>query len=104
MQLQSGVQPNTSYTILNAASLTGTFSGVTTVLPFLKPSLAYNGGTVTLLETVATADSERVIGFDVDPFRKRSLLNGWDDIGLTLSHADEIRAFEARHLAEQPWL
>ena len=42
--------------------------------------------------------------FNIDPFRKRCLLNGWDDIGLTLQHADEIRAFEARHLAEQPWL
>ena len=42
--------------------------------------------------------------FDVDPFRKECLLNGWDDIGLTLQHADEIRAFEARHLREQPWL
>jgi 3-isopropylmalate/(R)-2-methylmalate dehydratase small subunit len=42
--------------------------------------------------------------FDVDPFRKQCLLNGWDDIGLTLRHADEIRAFEARHLDEQPWL
>ena len=43
-------------------------------------------------------------GLAVDPFRKQCLLNGWDDIGLTLRHADEIRAFEARHLAEQPWL
>jgi 3-isopropylmalate/(R)-2-methylmalate dehydratase small subunit len=42
--------------------------------------------------------------FDVDPFRKECLLNGWDDIGLTLKHADEIRAFEAQHLREQPWL
>ena len=42
--------------------------------------------------------------FDVDPFRKHCLLNGFDDIGLTLQHADEIRAFEARQLREQPWL
>jgi 3-isopropylmalate/(R)-2-methylmalate dehydratase small subunit len=34
--------------------------------------------------------------FDVDPFRKECLLNGWDDIGLTLRHADQITAFEAR--------
>ena len=44
------------------------------------------------------------VRFDVDPFRKQCLLNGWDDIGLTLQHADEIRAFEARHLREQPWV
>jgi autotransporter-associated beta strand protein len=45
----SGISaPNTSYTILNAATLTGTFAGVTTASPFLKPSLTYNGGIVTL--------------------------------------------------------
>ena len=55
-------------------------------------------------QRVATADGSLVYDFTVDPFRKQCLLNGWDDIGLTLRHADEIRAFEARHLAEQPWL
>ncbi len=55
-------------------------------------------------QTVATADGSLVLGFDVDPFRKRCLLNGWDDIGLTLQHAEEIRAFEARRLHDQPWL
>jgi 3-isopropylmalate/(R)-2-methylmalate dehydratase small subunit len=55
-------------------------------------------------ETVATADGSLSFGFDIDPFRKQCLLNGWDDIGLTLQHADDIRAFEARHLREQPWL
>jgi len=43
-------------------------------------------------------------GFDIDPFRKHCLVNGLDDIGLTLQHADAIREFEARHLADQPWL
>ncbi|MEO8135267.1 MAG: 3-isopropylmalate dehydratase small subunit [Betaproteobacteria bacterium] len=42
--------------------------------------------------------------FDVDPFRKDCLLNGWDDIGLTLRHAGEIRSFEAKRRIEQPWL
>jgi 3-isopropylmalate/(R)-2-methylmalate dehydratase small subunit len=55
-------------------------------------------------QTVRTDDGSLSFSFDVDPFRKQCLLNGWDDIGLTLRHADEIRAFEARHLAEQPWL
>jgi 3-isopropylmalate/(R)-2-methylmalate dehydratase small subunit len=55
-------------------------------------------------QTVATADRSMVFGFDVDPFRKHCLLNGLDDIGLTLQHADTIRAFEARRLGEQPWL
>ena len=44
------------------------------------------------------------IGFEVQPFRKQCLVNGWDDIGLTLRHADKIRAFEAERLARQPWL
>jgi len=44
------------------------------------------------------------IPFTVDAFRKECLLNGWDDIGLTLRHADKIREFEARRRSEQPWL
>ncbi len=42
--------------------------------------------------------------FEVQPFRKHCLLNGLDDIGLTLQHADKIRAFEAERLLKQPWL
>ena len=44
------------------------------------------------------------IPFTIDAFRKECLLNGWDDIGLTLRHADRIRAFEDRRRVEQPWL
>lgn len=44
------------------------------------------------------------IPFAIDVFRKECLLNGWDDIGLTLRHADKIAAFEAQRRAEQPWL
>ena len=44
------------------------------------------------------------IAFDVDPFRKHCLLEGLDDIGLTLQHVDEIRAYEARRRVEAPWL
>ncbi len=43
-------------------------------------------------------------GFDITAFRKYCLLNGLDDIGLTLRHADVIRAFEQQRLAAQPWL
>ena len=42
--------------------------------------------------------------FDVQPFRKYCLLNGFDDIGLTLRHKDKIAAFEAQRLAAKPWL
>ena len=55
-------------------------------------------------QTVATTDGATVFGFEIDPFRKHCLINGLDDIGLTLTHADEIRAFEAKRLAAQPWL
>jgi len=55
-------------------------------------------------QRVGTPDGGLSFEFDVDPFRKDCLLHGWDDIGLTLKHADAIRAFEARHLREQPWL
>ena len=44
------------------------------------------------------------LAFDVQPFRKFCLLNGFDDIGLTLRHADKIRAFEAERLLRKPWL
>ena len=44
------------------------------------------------------------LAFDVEPFRKYCLVNGFDDIGLTLRHADKIRAFEAERLARMPWL
>lgn len=42
--------------------------------------------------------------FEMDTFRKECLLNGWDDIGLTLRHADKIRTFEGKRLKRLPWL
>jgi 3-isopropylmalate/(R)-2-methylmalate dehydratase small subunit len=44
------------------------------------------------------------IHFDVDPFRKQCLLNGWDDIGLTLRHEEDISDFESRRRATEPWV
>ena len=44
------------------------------------------------------------ISFDIDPFRKHCLMNGLDDIGLTLERADKIDSFEDRSRASQPWL
>ena len=54
-------------------------------------------------QTISAPDGT-VYPFEVDAFRKHCLLNGLDDIGLTLQHVDEIAAFETRHLAAQPWL
>lgn len=54
-------------------------------------------------QQVIRPDGE-TLPFVVDAFRRQCLLNGWDDIGLTLRHADLIRAFEDRRRSEQPWL
>jgi 3-isopropylmalate/(R)-2-methylmalate dehydratase small subunit len=55
-------------------------------------------------QVVSTTDGGTVFAFDVEPFRKHCMLNGFDDIGLTLQHKDAIAAFEAKRLIEQPWL
>ncbi|MGB8436114.1 MAG: 3-isopropylmalate dehydratase small subunit [Burkholderiales bacterium] len=55
-------------------------------------------------QTVATTDGAKVMHFDIDPFRKHCLLNGLDEIGLTLRHEDKIREFEERRRAQHPWL
>ena len=54
-------------------------------------------------QVVRKADGDE-IAFEVDASRKHRLLNGLDDIGLTLQHVDEIKAYEARRKAEAPWL
>ncbi len=54
-------------------------------------------------QTITKADGS-VIKFDVDEFRKHRLLNGLDDIGLTLQHVDDIKAYEQRRSVEAPWL
>ncbi|MEN9774148.1 MAG: 3-isopropylmalate dehydratase small subunit [Pseudomonadota bacterium] len=55
-------------------------------------------------QVVSTGDGSRNFPFEIDEFRKYCLVNGLDEIGLTLRHADRIREFEARRLTEQPWL
>ncbi len=54
-------------------------------------------------QTVTTPDGT-VFAFDIDAFRKHCVLHGLDDIGLTLEHVNEIRAYEARRKREAPWL
>ncbi|MDP3134862.1 MAG: 3-isopropylmalate dehydratase small subunit [Burkholderiaceae bacterium] len=54
-------------------------------------------------QVIVKAQGEE-IPFEVEAFRKYCLINGLDDIGLTLRHADKIRAFEAERLAAKPWL
>jgi len=55
-------------------------------------------------QIVTTANASLTFPFDIDEIRKYCLLNGLDDIGLTLRQSDKIRAFEERHIAAQPWL
>ena len=59
---------------------------------------------VDLEQQSVTTPGGEILKFEVDPARKHSLLNGLDEIGLTLRHADEIRAYEERHRQQQPWL
>ncbi|MDR0736030.1 MAG: 3-isopropylmalate dehydratase small subunit [Zoogloeaceae bacterium] len=60
--------------------------------------------TVDLERETLTRPDGVTIAFAVDPFRKECLLNGWDDIGLTLRHAEEIRAFETQRKEKFPWM
>ena len=60
--------------------------------------------TIDLPRQVVVKPDGAEIPFDVQPFRKYCLVNGFDDIGLTLRHADKIRDFEAVRLAKMPWL
>jgi len=55
-------------------------------------------------QLISTPNGSISYPFEIDAFRKYCLLNGLDDIGLTLRQADMIRAFEERHIAAQPWL
>ena len=59
---------------------------------------------VDLEQQTVTTPSGESLSFDIDASRKHCIMNGLDDIGLTLAHADEIRAFEAKHRQSQPWL
>jgi 3-isopropylmalate/(R)-2-methylmalate dehydratase small subunit len=53
-------------------------------------------------QEITRPDGSR-IPFDIDPFRKQCLLNGWDDIGLTMQHEKEIAEFESRRRLSEPW-
>ena len=60
--------------------------------------------TVDLEKQVVITPRGEQFAFEVDAFRKHCLLNGLDDIGLTLQHADKIKAFEKNHQQKFPWL
>ena len=60
--------------------------------------------TIDLERQVVVKPDGATLPFEVQPFRKFCLLGGFDDIGLTLRHAEKIRAFEAERLLSKPWL
>jgi len=64
----------------------------------------YTGNIVIDLHEQSVTTDEYSFGFDVDPERKRRLINGLDDIGLTLQYEDQIRLFETEHFKKHPWL
>ena len=77
-----------------------------TVARLFDDVLAFPGYelTVDLERQVVVKPQGEEIPFDVQPFRKYCLVNGFDDIGLTLLQSEKIKAFEAQRLATKPWL
>ena len=72
----------------------------------INETLAFIGYQLTIdleKQEVVTPDNQTYT-FDITPFRKYCLLNGLDDIGLTLRHADKIKAYEADRILRMPWL
>jgi 3-isopropylmalate/(R)-2-methylmalate dehydratase small subunit len=59
---------------------------------------------IDLADQSITTPAGESIKFEIDPFRKHCLMNGLDEIGLTLEHADKIKAFEGKRREQQPWL
>ncbi|MFM9921727.1 3-isopropylmalate dehydratase small subunit [Variovorax sp. H27-G14] len=76
------------------------------VAQLFDEALAFPGYTLTvdLERQVVVKPDGGELAFDVQAFRKYCLVNGLDDIGLTLRHKDKIKAFEAERLAQKPWL
>jgi 3-isopropylmalate/(R)-2-methylmalate dehydratase small subunit len=68
---------------------------------FATPGLKLNVDLERQVVEVPAGESYR---FEVEPFRKECLLNGWDEIGLTMRHTEKIRAYEAARAQREPWL
>ena len=60
--------------------------------------------TIDLPAQTVVAAGEKPMHFDIDPTRKQHLVNGWDEIGLTLRHADAIREYEEKRKRSEPWI
>lgn len=82
--------------ILSETAMDRLFDGV-------KSTIGYHL-TIDLQQQQVSTSSNEVFQFEIDPFRKHCLLNGLDEIGLTLEHAEKIRQFEQKRREQQPWL
>ena len=82
--------------VLDAVSVEGLFKDVNATPGYQL--------TVDLPAQTVTTPNGKTFTFEVDAFRKHCLVNGLDDIGLTLQHVDAIRAYEARRKQETPWI
>jgi len=60
--------------------------------------------TIDLPAQTVTAPNQKPMHFDIDASRKECLVNGWDEIGLTLRHSDEIKAYEEKRKRSEPWI
>jgi len=60
--------------------------------------------TIDLPAQTVSAPGEKPMHFDIDASRKEALVNGWDEIGLTLRHADDIKAYEEKRKKAEPWI
>lgn len=77
------------------------------VLKTLMDEVRVNEGvrfTIDLQQQTVTTAAGTVVNFEIDPFRKHNLLNGLDDIGITLQFTDKIDAFEEKQKLQLPWL
>lgn len=76
---------------------------VDTLFAELYPNEGYQLSIDLEAQTITTPSGQK-FSFEIDAFRKHCLLNGLDDIGLTLQHADDIKAYEAKRKQQAPWL
>ncbi|HUL97241.1 MAG TPA: 3-isopropylmalate dehydratase small subunit [Usitatibacter sp.] len=60
--------------------------------------------TIDLPAQTVTAPNQKPMHFDIDASRKECLVNGWDEIGLTLRHSDKIKAYEEKRKRSEPWI
>lgn len=82
--------------ILSEAAMDRLFEGV-------KSTIGYQL-TIDLQQQQVSTSNNEVFQFEIDSFRKHCLLNGLDEIGLTLEHAEKIKQFEQKRREQQPWL